>query len=157
MVIIFFSGRLFLLNNTLRTSMSQLRRLCVDVSQLGLFKMPTRDDPILKVDEDTKTSGAAAGTAATRRPSLGGLNLSGEKKKDNWQPPTVDEFLRAQVKKRALLADWLIDFSDDVRALVRSACDQVLDAFLARNHIEADHPMTFTEKAALRTECRRLV
>merc|ERR1711865_754642 len=60
-------------------------------------------------------------------------------------------------KKRALLADWLIDFSDDVRALVRSACDQVLDSFLARNHIEADHPMTFTEKAALRTECRRLV
>ena len=148
--------RLFLLNNTLRTSMSQLRRLCVDVSQLGLFKMPTRDDPILQVDEDTKTSGAA-GTTATGRPSLGGLNLSGEKKKDNWQPPTVDEFLRAQVKKRALLADWLIDFSDDVRALVRSACDQVLDAFLARNHIEADHPMTFTEKAALRTECRRLV
>jgi dynein heavy chain len=142
--------KLFLLNNTLRTSMSQLRRLCVDVSQLGLFQMPTKENPIVQVLED-KTA------AETRRPSLGGLNLGGEKKKDTWQPPTVEMFLRAQVKKRALLSDWLLDFSDDVRALVRSACDQVLDGFLERNHIEADHPMTFTEKAALRTECRRLV
>ena len=148
--------KLFLLNSTLRSSMSQLRRLCVDVSQLGLFKMPTKEDPIMTGGaEDNNASGSNA--AKTRKPSLGGLNLGGAMKKDNWQPPTVDDFLRAQVKKRALLADWLLDFSDDVRALVRSACDQVLDAFLARNHIEADHPMTFTEKAALRTECRRLV
>ena len=148
--------KLFLLNDTLRTSMSQLRRLCVDVSQLGLFTMPTKEKPIVMdgagaagSTDDGGSGGALAG--------IRGMSLGGGAKKDLWQPPTVEIFLKEQVKKRALLADWLIDFSDDVRALVRSACDQVLDAFLARNHIEADHPMTFTEKAALRTECRRLV
>mgnify|MGYP006089101487 CR=1 FL=1 len=145
--------KLFLLNGTLRTSMSQLRRLCVDVSQLGLFTMPTRENPIQIDDGNNNAEDNASATGST----LASLSMGTDKKKDTWQPPTVDMFLREQVKKRALLADWLIDFSDDVRALVRSACDQVLDAFLARNHIEADHPMTFTEKAALRTECRRLV
>jgi dynein heavy chain len=136
--------RLFLLNATLRSSMSQLRRLCVDVSQLGLFEMPERGNG------DAPASGGMMA-------SMGIPGKSAGKELERWTPPSVEEFLREQVKKRALLADWLIDFSDDVRALVRSACDQVLDAFLARNQIEADHPMTFTEKAALRTECRRLV
>jgi len=144
--------KLFLLNATLRSSMTQLRRLCVDVSQLGLFTMPTRENPI-KIEGAVESDS----TAKSSQSALAGLTSGTGKKKDTWQPPTVDQFLREQVKKRALLADWLIDFSDDVRALVRSACDQVLDSFLARNHIEADHPMTFTEKAALRTECRRLV
>ena len=51
---------------------------------------------------------------------------------------------------------WLTGFSDDVRALVRGACDEVLNQFLANNKIDADHKMTFMERAALRTACSRL-
>lgn len=59
-----------------------------------------------------------------------------------------------QAQKRATVSQWLQQFSDDVRTLVRGACDEVLDGFLAANGIQADHKMTFMERAALRTECR---
>ena len=41
--------------------------------------------------------------------------------------------------------------------IARGACDSVLDDFLEGNNIVADHKMTFMEKAALRTACRKLV
>ena len=59
-----------------------------------------------------------------------------------------------QTAKRNSVSQWLAQFSDDVRALTRGACDEVLDGFLAVNGIQADHKMTFMERAALRTECR---
>ena len=40
----------------------------------------------------------------------------------------------------------LVGFSDDIRLLVRNACDDVLDAFLETNEIKAEHRMTFMEK-----------
>jgi len=58
--------------------------------------------------------------------------------------------------KRIQVTTWLTEFSADVRALVRGACDEMLDAFLAANNIRADHKMTFMERSALRAECRRL-
>ena len=39
---------------------------------------------------------------------------------------------------------------------VRSACDEVVDMFLKANNIAANHKMTFMERAALRSECKRL-
>ena len=33
---------------------------------------------------------------------------------------------------------------------------QTLDEFLGQNGVDADHKMTFMERAALRTECRKL-
>jgi dynein heavy chain len=68
----------------------------------------------------------------------------------------LEEFCDEQAVKRHHIASWLSQFSDDVRALVRGACDEVLDKFLADNGIKADHKMTFMERAALRTECRKL-
>ena len=70
---------------------------------------------------------------------------------------TLDEFIKAQALQRTQISDWLVGFSDDIRLLVRNACDDVLDAFLETNEIKAEHRMTFMEKAALRTECSRLV
>ena len=52
-----------------------------------------------------------------------------------------DDFLEAQRKKRELLGDWLLDFTDDIRMIVRGACDSVLDDFLEGNNIVADHKM----------------
>ena len=53
------------------------------------------------------------------------------------------------------MTGWLVEFSEDVLTIVRGACDEVLDQFLAANNIVAEHKMTFMEKAAMRTECRR--
>jgi dynein heavy chain len=76
---------------------------------------------------------------------------------DDEATVTLDEFIENQRLQRTQVADWLAGYSEDVRTLVRGACDDVLDSFLALNEIEADHKMTFMEKAALRTECSRLV
>ena len=70
---------------------------------------------------------------------------------------TLEEFVLAQDLQRTQVSDWMVGFSDDIRLLVRNACDDVLDAFLEANEIRAQHRMTFMEKAALRTECARLV
>lgn len=68
----------------------------------------------------------------------------------------LDEFVQAQNEKRVAITAWLTEFATEVRALVRSACDDVLDSFLAANNIQAHQKMTFMERAALRTACRRL-
>ena len=47
-------------------------------------------------------------------------------------------------------------FSENVHEMVRSACDEVVDIFLKENNIDADHKMTFMERASLRSECRKL-
>jgi dynein heavy chain len=81
-----------------------------------------------------------------------------------WQLFTLDrnrcfslqEFISSQVTKRVSVAAWLTEFSSDVRAIVRGACDDVLDAFLQARGISTDSKMTFMERSALRTECRRL-
>ncbi len=70
---------------------------------------------------------------------------------------SLTEFTRAQDLCRTQISDWMVGFSDDIRLLVRNACDDVLDAFLEANEIRSQHRMTFMEKAALRTECARLV
>jgi hypothetical protein len=69
---------------------------------------------------------------------------------------TLSEFVAQQNVKRIQVTTWLTEFSADVRALVRGACDEMLDSFLAANNIRADHKMTFMERSALRAECRRL-
>ena len=69
---------------------------------------------------------------------------------------TLDDFCNQQSQKRSHVMSWIAEFSDDVRSLVRGAADEVLDKFLAENSIQADQKMTFMERAALRTECRRL-
>lgn len=68
----------------------------------------------------------------------------------------LEEFRKLQEAHRREVQMHIIAFSDDVRVCVRDACDQVLDDFLAANSIVADVKMTFMERAALRTECRRL-
>ena len=62
-----------------------------------------------------------------------------------------------QEEKKEILAEWLLQFSDNVRVWVRKAADGVLDKFLDENQIVADHKMTFMQRAAMRTECRKLV
>ncbi|EQC26205.1 hypothetical protein SDRG_15942 [Saprolegnia diclina VS20] len=47
-------------------------------------------------------------------------------------------------------------FSTNVLNLCVAACDAVVDLFLERNKIVAEHKMTFMERAALRKECRSL-
>ncbi|OQR82552.1 dynein heavy chain [Achlya hypogyna] len=56
----------------------------------------------------------------------------------------------------AELTASLHTFSASVLQLCVAACDAVVDLFLERNKIVAEHKMTFMERAALRKECRGL-
>ena len=68
----------------------------------------------------------------------------------------LEYFAEVQAQKRRHVGAWVAEFSDDVKALVRAACDRVLDRFLDENKVQADHKMSFMERAALRSECRQL-
>jgi dynein heavy chain len=69
---------------------------------------------------------------------------------------TLSEFVNEQHASQAVMASALNEFSGQVRSLVRRGCDDVVDKFLLQNNIVADVKMTFMERAALRTECRKL-
>jgi dynein heavy chain len=65
-------------------------------------------------------------------------------------------FSQKQEDHQVHMATALRDFSDNIRQLVKLACDEVIDGFLHENNIVADIKMTFMERASLRTECRKL-
>ena len=69
---------------------------------------------------------------------------------------TLEEFVAAQQAIQEDLTVRLNDFSGDIHQIVRSACDDIVDQFLHANKIQADHKMTFMERASLRSECRKL-
>ncbi|KAA0150075.1 hypothetical protein FNF29_05515 [Cafeteria roenbergensis] len=75
---------------------------------------------------------------------------------DTRRTYTLTEFVRNQAEKRRATGVWLREFAEDARALVRGACDEVLDAFLDTKGIRGDSRMSFMERAALRGECKRL-
>ncbi|GBG29459.1 Dynein heavy chain 1, axonemal [Hondaea fermentalgiana] len=75
---------------------------------------------------------------------------------DRSKTYTLDEFRETQRAHREKLQLSVIEVSDEIRRIVRDACDHVLDEFLEHNEIVADHKMTFMERAALRTECKKL-
>ena len=69
---------------------------------------------------------------------------------------TLDQFVDAQQAIQEDLTVTLNEFSTDVHDIVRGACDEIVDQFLHANKIQADHKMTFMERASLRSECRKL-
>jgi dynein heavy chain, axonemal len=75
---------------------------------------------------------------------------------DTRRTYSLTEFTRNQAEKRRATGVWLGEFAEDARALVRAACDEVLDAFLDRSGIRGDTKMSFMERASLRSECKRL-
>ena len=68
----------------------------------------------------------------------------------------IEEFTQAQSEVQAGLRGKLDELSGIVLTSARQACDDVVDQFLKSNNIAANHKMTFMERAALRSECRRL-
>lgn len=68
----------------------------------------------------------------------------------------LENFVRAQAAVHDDLRFKLRQLSANVLASVRSACDEVVDQFLKVNNIAANHKMTFMERAALRSECKKL-
>ena len=68
----------------------------------------------------------------------------------------LQDFVKEQEERQAEMAEGLVRFSADVQQVARSACDDVVDAFLKQAGIVADHRMTFMERAAFRSECRKL-
>jgi dynein heavy chain len=68
----------------------------------------------------------------------------------------LNDFVKEQEERQAEMAEGLVRFSADVQQVARSACDDVVDQFLKQAKIVADHRMTFMERAALRSECRKL-
>eukprot|EP00599_Poterioochromonas_sp_BG-1_P017876 CAMPEP_0173166600 /NCGR_PEP_ID=MMETSP1105-20130129/22117_1 /TAXON_ID=2985 /ORGANISM="Ochromonas sp., Strain BG-1" /LENGTH=3828 /DNA_ID=CAMNT_0014087887 /DNA_START=639 /DNA_END=12125 /DNA_ORIENTATION=- len=68
----------------------------------------------------------------------------------------LDDFIRAQAHVHEELRNKLRSLSNGVLTTVRSACDEVVDQFLKINNIAANHKMTFMERAALRSECKKL-
>ena len=59
-------------------------------------------------------------------------------------------------KVRETLRRDLEDFYSTVLRVVTEACDTTVNSFLVEMQIEADHPMTFMDKAALRSKLRSL-
>eukprot|EP00606_Chrysophyceae_sp_TOSAG23-5_P001616 GSChrysophyteH2.ASY1.ANO1.110.1 assembled CDS len=68
----------------------------------------------------------------------------------------VDDFVSTQLAVQDGLRYKLDELSNLVLSSARQACDEVVDQFLKANNIAANHKMTFMERAALRSECRRL-
>ena len=68
----------------------------------------------------------------------------------------LDDFIRAQAHVHDELRTKLRNLSNSVLTTVRAACDEVVDQFLKINNIAANHKMTFMERAALRSECKKL-
>jgi dynein heavy chain len=68
----------------------------------------------------------------------------------------LEDFIRAQAHVHDELRTKLRLLSNSVLTTVRSSCDEVVDQFLKINNIAANHKMTFMERAALRSECKKL-
>lgn len=69
---------------------------------------------------------------------------------------TLETFKEYQSVVQENLTIKLSEFSHDIHNIVRNACDGIVDEFLQSNKIQADHKMTFMERASLRSECRKL-
>ncbi|RHZ29129.1 hypothetical protein DYB31_003743 [Aphanomyces astaci] len=69
---------------------------------------------------------------------------------------TLSQLEHEQTQAIVDLSASLASFSSQVVQLCVSACDAVVDSFLEKNKIVAEHKMTFMERAALRKECRSL-
>ena len=69
----------------------------------------------------------------------------------------LEAFVTEQAARRSDATVQLAAIAKNVCTIVRSACDDILEAFLAAHNIAADVRMSFMERAALRNECRRLV
>ncbi|ETV90921.1 hypothetical protein H310_14407 [Aphanomyces invadans] len=69
---------------------------------------------------------------------------------------TLSQLEDEQAQAIVDLSASLATFSNQVVELCVSACDGVVDTFLEKNKIVAEHKMTFMERAALRKECRSL-
>jgi dynein heavy chain len=75
---------------------------------------------------------------------------------DRERTYTLTDFVHEQQASQDNMAMALKEFSESVRSLAKLACDDMIDKFLQENNIVADVKMTFMERAALRTECRKL-
>jgi len=71
-------------------------------------------------------------------------------------PIELSHFLSLQKDHQDSLAVKMVQFSETVKRIARSSCDEVVDDFLRANNIIPDHKMTFMERASLRSECRKL-
>jgi dynein heavy chain len=69
---------------------------------------------------------------------------------------SLESFKQYQSVIQENLTVKLSEFSHDIHNIVRNACDGIVDEFLQANKIQADHKMTFMERASLRSECRKL-
>ena len=82
---------------------------------------------------------------------------------------TLTEFCEKQDKQKHHVNSRLAHFEEDVRALVCKACEVALKNFLKENGFNAGErtfndmgggesvrEITFTERAAMRTQCRKL-
>eukprot|EP00940_MAST-03C_sp_MAST-3C-sp2_P003299 g3299.t1 len=69
---------------------------------------------------------------------------------------TIAEFQKVQDERRKDVQQQISLFVDKIVKLIRTACDEVLDVFILRNKIDAEHRLTFMERASLRKECKKL-
>jgi dynein heavy chain len=69
---------------------------------------------------------------------------------------SLQSFIEYQSVIQENLTVKLSEFSHEIHNTVRNACDGIVDEFLQANKIQADHKMTFMERASLRSECRKL-
>jgi hypothetical protein len=68
----------------------------------------------------------------------------------------LDDFKESQKHRRAFVQKRISKFTENIVQMIRKACDQVLDVFIVKNKIDAEHRLTFMERATLRRECQKL-
>ena len=68
---------------------------------------------------------------------------------------SLESFKSKQSLRRQQVTTELKNFVDAVVGIVRDACDQVVDKFLRKNKMKADHKMSFMQRAAMRVSYGR--
>jgi len=88
--------------------------------------------------------------------SFGGQSMNSSNIRGLEQPFKLEKFLAEQEHVRDERRCQLEEFYQIVLGLVTEACDLTVNAFLEEMQVDADQPMTFMDRAALRSKLRRL-
>jgi hypothetical protein len=102
------------------------------------------------------SGGIQTSTGALMISSGNSVNSISSNSRGLEQPFKLEKFLAEQEVLREERRAQLEDFYSTVLALVTEACDSTVNAFLEEMQVDADQPMTFMDRAALRSKLRRL-
>eukprot|EP00953_Heterococcus_sp_UTEX-ZZ885_P008690 5180-Heterococcus_DN1.PRE.1 len=129
--------------------LQELAQLCSQLAARRVFKSGLS---VLSLDDFSAAQGTTANQIRLRVASASTLHDACVASDTNWTLTACVCVLTKQAVQRAALDAALAVFSTSVRTLLLTACDTVLYQFLQAG----THEVSFTERAAMRSQCRRL-